>query len=132
MPRTPLRYKAKRPYAKVVGVILILMALLLMLPLPLPFSQTLVTTGQGSTRGQITTLDCVWLSGTWSTAGPGTTTLVILSADGAVAYNDSLGFGTFSFYAPDAPYTAIVYSVDPVTVQISGSAWGPLIPVGLP
>jgi hypothetical protein len=132
VPRTPLRYRAKRPYAKVVGVIVIIALLLVVLPLPLPFSRTLVTNGQTPARGQLSAIDCLWLSGTWSTTGPGTTTLVIVSADGATAYNDSLGFGTFSFYAPDAPYTAIVYSMDPVTVQISGTAWGPLIPVGLP
>jgi hypothetical protein len=132
MPRTPLRYKAKRPYAKVAAVILIIVLLLLMLPLPLPFDRTLPTDGLQPVRAQLSTIDCLWLSGTWSTVGGGSTTLAIVSADGSVAYNDSLGFGTFSFYAPDAPYTAIVYSTAPVTVQISGTAWGPLIPIGLP
>jgi len=130
--RTPLRYKAKRPYAKVIGVILIVLLVLLILPLPLPFSRTIVTNGLSPARSQISSIDCLWLSGTWSTEGVGTATLAIVSAHGTVAYNNSLGFGTFSFYAPDAPYTAVIYSMYPVTVQVSGTAWGPLIPVGLP
>jgi hypothetical protein len=132
MPRTPLRYRAKRPYLKVAIVVVVILLLFLMLPLPLSFNRTLVTNGVNPVQSQITTIDSAWISGTWSTSGAGSTTLAIESADGAVAYNDSVGFGTFSFYAPDAPYTAIVYSTQPVTVQISGSAWGPLIPVGLP
>jgi len=132
VPRTPLRYKAKRPYLKVFAVVLIVLLILLMLPLPLPFNRTLTTSGPGSARGQLSTIDCAWLSGTWSTSGDGSATLVIVGADGTVAYNDSVGLGTFSFYAPDAPYTAIIYTGSAVTVQISGTAWGPLIPIGLP
>ncbi|MGP8072615.1 MAG: hypothetical protein ACLPZM_05750 [Thermoplasmata archaeon] len=132
MPSTPLRYKAKRPYAKIAAVIVIVFLLILMLPLPLPFNSTLVTNGVSSTRGQIGSIDCLWLSGSWSTVGPVPSTLQIVSADGSVAYINTLGFGTFSFYAPNAPYTAVIYSSQPDTIQISGTAWGPLVPVGLP
>jgi len=132
MPRTPLRYRAKRPYVKVFVVILIVVLLLLMLPVPLTFTRTIVSNGLEPSRSQLSTIDCLWLSGSWSTSGAGVVILVILSADGTVAFNNSLGFGTFSFYAPDAPYTAVVYSMEPATVQVSGTAWGPIVSVGLP
>jgi hypothetical protein len=132
MPRTPLRYKAKRPYVKVLVVILIVVLLFLMLPVPLPFNRTIVSNGLDPSRGQLSSIDCLWLSGSWSTSGAGVVILVIVSADGTVAFNNSVGFGTFSFYASDAPYTAVVYSAGPVTVQISGTAWGPVVAVGLP
>jgi|SRR5208282_4256128 len=133
MPYTPLRHKPKRPVAKILAVILIIVLLLFTLPLPFSFSTTLSATGLGPARAQISSKDCLWLSGTWSSQGGGTSvTLEIIGADGTVAYNDTLGFGTFSFYAPDAPYTAVVFSSVATTVRISGTAWGPLIPIGLP
>jgi hypothetical protein len=132
MPITPLRYKAKRPWGKVLVVILIILLLLILLPLPLPFNRTLVASGVSPVRASLTSIDSVWLSGTWSTVGTDAVTLNIISADGAVVYNSTVGFGTFSFYAPDAPYTAVIYTSYPVTVQIGGTAWGPLIAVGLP
>ncbi|MGA8663954.1 MAG: hypothetical protein WB809_02645 [Thermoplasmata archaeon] len=133
MPYTPLRHKRKRPYLAVAVVILVVFLLILMLPLPLPFSSTLNATGLGPARAPISSIDCVWLSGSWnSQGGQDAVTLEILSGNGAVVYNNTLGFGTFSFYAPDGPYTAEVFSGMPATVRVSGTDWGPLVPVGLP
>lgn len=133
MPYTPLRYKRKRPYLAVAVVILVILLLVVLLPLPLPFSSTLSATGLGPARAPVSSIDCVWLSGSWnSVGGQDGVTLEILNGDGSVVYNDTLGFGTFSFYAPNGPYTVEVFSAVPATVRVSGTDWGPLVPVGLP
>jgi hypothetical protein len=115
-----------------VAVIVVIVILLMLIPLPLPFSTTLNTNGLNPAHAQIGSTDSVSISGSWSTTDGGSVTFAIVSDSGNTVYSADASSGSFSFNASNPPYTAGAYSVLPETVQISGTSWGPLIPVGLP
>jgi len=115
-----------------VSAVVVLILVLMVIPLPLPFNATLQTNALNVGRSQIGSSSSVSLSGSWSTADGGSVTFAIESAGGTTVYSSDAASGSFSFNASDPPYTAAAYSLLPETVQISGTSWSPLIPIGLP
>jgi hypothetical protein len=123
---------AARNVGIAVIVVILILFLLMVIPLPIPFSTTVETNALTIAHSEIGSSNCISISGSWSTADGGSVSFAIVSGSGTTVYSADASSGTFSFNATDPPYTVGAYSVLPETVEISGTSWSPLIPVGLP
>jgi len=124
--------RVARKIATVVAVIVVAIILLMVVPLPIPWSVTLESSAVSPNGATIGDTDGISLSGSWSTTDGGSVTLVILNGHGLTVYSADASSGSFSLNASDPPYVATALSIFPETVQISGTCWAPIIPVGLP
>ena len=115
----------------VVGLVLLLLFLLLF-PLPIPFNTQFETYAVNPQAAPLGLPGSLSISGSWHTNNGGSVALAIVNGNDSTVYSADASSGSFSLGFAGEPYKIEAYSVFPETVTVNGTAWSPLLNVGLP